>query len=107
MLAQVKALPRPIDSTLYLFPGVSPHESAYDYFRRFWDAALKAAGIENLRFHDLRHSAASYLTEAGVPLVTVAEILGHKTMAMVQRYSHVHTAQKAKVVTEVFKDLLG
>jgi site-specific recombinase XerD len=103
----IKALPRPIDSTVYLFPGVSPRENAYQYFRTYWERALKQAGIQNLRFHDLRHSAASFLTEKGVPLVTVAEILGHKTMAMVQRYSHVHTEQKAKVVTEVFKDLLG
>ena len=42
-----------------------------------------------------------------MPLVIVAEIMGHKTMTMVQRYSHVHTEQKASVVTEVFTDLLG
>jgi integrase len=107
VLEQIKALPRPLDKTVFLFPGVGPHENAYQYFRRFWEEALKAAGIADFRFHDLRHSAASYLTEAGVPLVTVAEILGHKTMAMVQRYSHVATQHKADVVNETFKDLLG
>jgi integrase len=108
VLEQIQDLPRPIDSGVYLFhSNHSLHVNAYHSFRPYWIRALEVAGITDLRFHDLRHSAASYLTEAGVPLVTVAEILGHKTMAMVQRYSHVHTAQKAKVVEEVFKDLLG
>jgi integrase len=107
VLEQIKALPRPIDSATFLFPGIEEHENAYHYFRRYWDEALEKAGIEDFRFHDLRHSAASYLTEASVPLVTVAEILGHKTMTMVQRYSHVATSHKAEVVNETFKVLLG
>jgi integrase len=107
-LTQIEALPRPINSTVCLFPGEKdPHKSYYSGFRKHWDAALTAAEIENFRFHDIRHSTASYLTEAGIPLVTVAEILGHKTMAMVQRYSHVATSHKADVVNETFKDLLG
>jgi integrase len=108
VLEEIKALPRPIAPSYCLFPSeTDPHKSYHSGFRKHWGSSLKAAGIDDFRFHDLRHSAASYLTEAGVPLVTVAEILGHRTMAMVQRYSHVHTAQKAKVVGEVFKDLLG
>jgi integrase len=108
VLEQLKTLPRPIDSTVCLFPSeTNKHKSYYHGFRKHWDKALEDTGISDFRFHDLRHSAASYLTEKGVPLVTVADILGHKTMAMVQRYSHVHTEQKKKVVTEVFKDLLG
>ena len=50
--------------------------------------ALKAAKIENFRWHDLRHCTASYLVMAGVDMRTVAEILGHKTMQMTQRYAH-------------------
>jgi integrase len=108
VLDQIKALPRPIDTTVCVFPSETDlHKSYYHGFRKHWDEALEDAGIQDFRFHDLRHSAASYLTEKGVPLVIVAEILGHKTMAMVQRYSHVHTEQKAKVVAQVFGDLLG
>lgn len=108
VLELIKALPRPIDGTVFLFPSETDlHKSYYSGFRKHWDKALQDAGVDNFRFHDLRHSAASFLTEKGVPLVAVAEILGHKTMAMVQRYSHVHTAQKAKIVEDAFKDLLG
>jgi integrase len=70
-----------------------------------WKAALHRAGVESFRFHDLRHTAASYLTMAGIPLVTVAEILGHQTLSMVQRYAHHDTAHKASVVNKVLGDL--
>jgi integrase len=107
VLEQIQALPRPLDSATYLFPSKEHGKNYGSGFRKYWDKALADAEIEGFRFHDLRHTAASYLTEAGVPMVTVAEILGHKTMSMVQRYSHVATKHKAEVVTETFKDLLG
>ena len=44
---------------------------------------------KGLRFHDLRHSAATILLAAGVPERVVTEILGHSTLAMVKRYQHV------------------
>jgi integrase len=42
----------------------------------------------NFRWHDLRHTAASYLTMAGVSAIEIARVLGHKTLAMTLRYSH-------------------
>ncbi len=61
--------------------GGSPINSAFK-------TACERAGIENLRVHDLRHTFASWLVMSGVPLRTVAELLGHKTLAMVHRYTH-------------------
>jgi integrase len=59
VLEQIQALPRPIDSTTPLFPSDHDmHTSAYDSLRRYWTKALQNAGITNLRFPDLRHSAA-------------------------------------------------
>lgn len=106
VLEQIQALPRPIDGAVLLFSAGRDPRTPYD-FRKHWNTAKRIAGIDNFRFHDLRHSAASYLTEAGVPLVTVAEILGHKTMSMVQRYSHVATEHKRKVLEDTFNDILG
>jgi integrase len=55
--------------------------------RRQWEAARAATGI-NCRWHDLRHTCASWLVQAGVPLHTVAEILGHTSTAVTRRYAH-------------------
>jgi integrase len=56
-----------------------------------WHEALARAEIENFRFHDLRHSCASYLAQAGVPQRTIMEAMGHKSLAASQRYMHLDT----------------
>lgn len=56
--------------------------------KRPFFAALKRAGLPRLRIHDLRHSFASQLATAGVPIKVVQELLGHQSMAMTLRYAH-------------------
>ena len=53
-----------------------------------WRELRKQAGLADFRFHDLRHTTASYLTMNGASLAEVAEALGHKTLVMAKRYSH-------------------
>jgi integrase len=72
-----------------------------------WETALKKAGITNFRFHDLRHSAASYLAMNGASLAEIAEVLGHKTLAMVKRYAHLSEAHTAKVVARMNEKIFG
>jgi integrase len=55
--------------------------------RSFRLAATKAA-LSDFRFHDLRHTFATRLAQAGVDLYKVQRLLGHKTAAMTQRYAH-------------------
>jgi integrase len=72
-----------------IFPATEKaKKSEYIDLRRPWEAALKSTGIKDFHWHDLRHTAASYLVMNGVSLVEVAKVLGHKTLAMVMRYSH-------------------
>jgi integrase len=49
---------------------------------------LRRAGITGLRFHDLRHEAASRLFERGLNPMQVAAITGHKSLQMLKRYTH-------------------
>jgi integrase len=72
-----------------------------------WLAALKAAGIEDFRFHDLRHSTASYLAMNGASLAEIAEVLGHKTLQMVKRYAHLSEAHTASVVARMNERIFG
>jgi integrase len=55
---------------------------------RYWYPALKRAGIDNVHFHDLRHTFASRYMMSGGDLYTLQVLMGHKTAAMVQRYAH-------------------
>ncbi|WP_022949118.1 tyrosine-type recombinase/integrase [Methylohalobius crimeensis] len=82
---------RRLDTEL-LFPGrpTKPDEPPTKPMdiKRAWASALQRAEIDNFRFHDLRHSCASYLVMQGASLRDVAEILGHRTLQMTYRYSH-------------------
>ena len=92
--------------TSLLWPGrKNPKEPAS--VRRAWLDALKAAEIEDFRFHDLRHSAASYLAMNGATLAEIAEVLGHKTLQMVKRYSHLSEAHTAAGVERMNKAVGG
>jgi integrase len=53
-----------------------------------WRTALRISNITDFHWHDLRHTAASYLAMSGVSLVEIAKVLGHRTLAMVARYAH-------------------
>lgn len=61
-----------------------------------WRSALKRAGIDNFRWHDLRHTWASWLVQNGTPMYDLQEMGGWKSAEMVRRYAHLAPAQMAK-----------
>lgn len=71
-----------------LFPPKSGSKSPFMDLRAPFAAALQAAEITGFHWHDLRHTCASYLAMAGTSPLEIAKVLGHRTMAMVARYSH-------------------
>ena len=62
-------------------------------------AARAAAGIPHVRWHDLRHSYASWLVQSGQSLTVVRDLLGHSSLAVTQRYAHLAPAHLAAAVT--------
>lgn len=69
--------------------------------KKAWYQALKASEVTDFKFHDLRHSAASYLAMNGATLIEIAAILGHKTLAMVKRYAHLSEDHTKEVLAKM------
>ena len=67
-------------------------------FRR----AREAAGMPQVHFHDLRHSCASILLASGADLYTIAKILGHSTIKMTERYSHMQVGAQRDALERAF-----
>lgn len=77
-----------------------PYED-FSTFRRDWIQSCKAAGVPVIRFHDLRHTSASLLAEARVPLVLAQARLRHWSAAMTQRYTHALDGSGAAVADQI------
>jgi integrase len=95
-------------------PRLVPIHKKVAYLARRWPPAVPARtvqswfhwaagwlGIDDLKFHDLRHSAASAMINAGVPLYTVGTVLGHKAQASTKRYSHLATSTLADAIGKI------
>jgi len=80
----------------FVFPGQKQGRPVE--IKKAWTTALAKAEITNFRFHDLRHSAASYLAMDGASPVEIAAVLGHRTLQMVKRYAHVANDHTSKLV---------
>jgi integrase len=81
-----------------VFPSNKKKGALMVSIKRSWAAVLKAAQIENFRFHDLRHDFASQLVMRGVDLNTVRDLLGHTDLKMTLRYAHLAPENKLKAV---------
>jgi integrase len=88
----------------YVFAQLSGLPGPYVHFDQYWQEALTAAQIKNFRFHDLRHTTASYLAAQGASLLEIADTLGHKTLAMVKRYAHLAQSHKVTAIEKMAKE---
>jgi integrase len=91
--------------SLWVFPnqtGTRPYR-----IREAWENALKRAEIDNFKFHDLRHSAASYMLMNGASLAEIGEILGHKSFEMTKRYAHLSDNHARSIVERMNEAIFG
>jgi integrase len=96
---------RRLDTAL-LFPAHRKPQVPMDV-DTVWQTVCKRAELVDFRFHDLRHSCASYLAMSGASLLDIATILGHKTLSMAQRYSHLSEQHTAGVLQRMTQTVFG
>lgn len=91
--------------TDYVFPskdGKKPID-----IKRPWEVSVSVAKLDDFRFHDLRHSCASYLAMNGASQRDLMEVLGHKTVQMTKRYSHLSDSHISSVVGSMNEKIFG
>ncbi len=80
---------QPRTESPYVFPSLDDPMRPVTDSSSLWRLVRKRAGIEDVRLHDLRHNFASQAVMQGIPLPTVARLLGHRQVSMTLRYAHV------------------
>lgn len=100
------------------FAPKEPHKSDMLIFRsrlrpsqpystaKVFNEAVEAARLKDFRFHDCRHCTASYMAQQGASLLEIADTLGHRQLRMVQRYAHLNTDSRRRLMTRVFEGRL-
>lgn len=94
------------DSSDYLFPNLKTGRPFVSIFHA-WDTARRLAGMPEVRIHDLRHSFASFLINAGYSLYVVQKLLGHHSISVTERYSHLAPQTLLDAANGVAKSAFG
>jgi len=94
------------ENYLLLFPSPKSPKRPID-IRSAWEKVIKDAGVQDFRFHDLRHTTASYLAMNGHSLLDIATLLGHKDLQMTKRYAHLSQEYKKGMISTMMDKILG
>lgn len=94
------------DRTGLVFPSARKPDKPR-HFEKVWQTALADADIQDFTFHSIRHSAASLLVSHGVSIAVVSEILGHSSLEMTKRYSHLSVVETRAATELAMKNLFS
>ena len=92
--------------TPLVFPSGKDAQKPAD-LRFAWEASLRKSKTQGFRWHDLRHCTASYLAMNKASLSEIAAVMGHKTLSMVKRYSHISEGHTSEVVASMNEKIFG
>ena len=87
------------DSSLIFASKIMPSKP-YVFYKP-WKRAVIEAKLVDFRFHDLRHTTASYLAQNGATLLEIADVLGHKQIEVTKRYAHLCIEHKSNLINRV------
>ncbi len=96
-LSLLKDIPRGVGAE-YVFPSPVNRRKPVRDVSRLWDAVRYTAGLEDMRLHDIRHTAASMMLQAGAPIADVGRSVGHHSTRSTQRYAHAADAGAKRAV---------
>jgi integrase len=88
-------------TSLYVFPSNRKKDSRLLDLKKGFKRAVKIANLPQIRFHDLRHTFATRLVQAGVDIITVQHLLGHAKITMTARYAHSPDASRIAAVKQL------
>lgn len=88
-----------------IFASIKRPDVSFNYVG-VWKEALKSSKIKDFRFHDLRHTCASYLAQNGATLLEIGDVLGHRNLNVTKRYSHLAIDHKKALISRVMGDIL-
>ena len=98
-IAVIRTIPRQSGNP-WLFPGHAPGKPLSDLYL-FWNRLRRSMGLADVRIHDLRHTFASFLVNAGHSLYEVQKLLGHSDPRTTMRYAHLEQASLVAVAETV------
>ena len=87
-----------------IFASMMYDDRPFDY-KKQWANCMKAADIQDFRWHDMRHDCASVLINDGRSLAEIGQILGHKSAESTMRYAHLSTARKSEVLNSTMNKM--
>lgn len=94
------------DTEIWVFPSHVKPGAPID-IRAAWERVRTTAQLSDFRFHDLKHTCASYMAMNGASLIELSKVLGHKTLDMVLRYSHLTEDHTAAIQKKMNEKVLG
>jgi integrase len=106
--AYLKEFQRPKLPEEFLFPSKNPAKRhPYSLIRKSFQKAVQETKLQDFKFHDLRHTAASHMAMNGATQGELMEILGHRSPVMTRRYAHFSNEHIARVLQKTSNNLIG